>query len=213
MSDNTFLHSPAQPKNSKIIVDILQALVIALVLIVVSYLFIITPNQVDGKSMEPNFHDGEFIFVNRTVQFFGNTSLGKRFDYDYKRGDSIIFKKDSEPKALIKRIIAAPGDTIKLEDFSYYVNGKRIDEDYIPDSFEYQTELPDNNLSFLGEGVEVVVPPNKYFVSGDNRKNSLDSRFKSIGWVDRSEIQGVVVFRVTPLNEFGVISRGRFSEK
>lgn len=212
MSDNVFNNDPVRPKSSKLIVDILQAFVIALVIIVITYLFIITPNQVDGRSMEPNFDDKQFIFANRTVQFFGNSSIGKRLDYDYKRGDVIIFKKDTQPKAIVKRIIAGPGDRIKYENFSFVVNDKVVIEKYIPDTFEYQTELPPDNLAFLEEGVEKIVPSSSYFVVGDNRKNSLDSRFDEIGWVYRNEIQGKVIFRITPLNLFGPIRRGQFDE-
>ncbi len=211
MPENPFMHKPAAPKSGSLIIDIVQTVVIALAITVIIYLFIATPHQVDGKSMENNFHNGDLLLANKLVQIIGGSSLGESLNYNYQRGDVIIFQQSGKPD-FIKRIIAGPLDTIKIEDNKIYVNGSEVDEHYIPDTTEFKTELPNPDIAFLLEGQERTVPENKYFVMGDNRKHSQDSRFAAIGWVDRTEMKGKVFIRYWPLGDFGLIPRGEYDE-
>ncbi|HEX9804404.1 MAG TPA: signal peptidase I, partial [Candidatus Dojkabacteria bacterium] len=141
----------------------------------------------------------------------GDKSIGDALNYDYERGDVIIFQQQGRPD-FIKRIIAASGDTIMVEDNKLIVNGMEIDEKYIPSSPDFKLTLPNPDIAFLIDGQERTVPQNKYFVMGDNRQHSQDSRFASVGWVDRSEIKGKVFLRYWPLGSFGLIPRGKYEE-
>lgn len=213
MSDNPFDYQPAAPKYSSPVVDAIQAIVIALAIVVVVYLFLIVPSQVDGPSMQNNFQNGDLLLGNKLIQLIGNTDLGQRLDYDYKRGDVVVFDKpDFHDQPIIKRIIATPGDRVMFVESRLIVNGNIVDEHYIPKTPDFRTFLADEQFAFIKEGEEKTVPEGKYFVMGDNRQHSIDSRFSSIGWVDRSEIRGRVFIRFWPLGSFGLIQRGSYTE-
>lgn len=202
--DNPFMEEPTIKKGkSGIIIDFIQTIVIALAIVVVIYLFIAIPNQVEGSSMEPNFQHNQLLLTNKIIQFIGDTSLGDRFDYDYRRGDVIIFQQTGKPD-FIKRIVATEGDTISIENGKPVVNGKTVDEKYITE----QTY----GSSFLKDGETKRVPEGSYFVMGDNRDNSKDSRFVDVGFVDRDDVKGRVFLRYWPLNKFQLIKQGEFEE-
>jgi signal peptidase I len=168
--------------------DILESIVVALAIFVVVYLFLYQPHQVKGASMEPNFHDGEYILTNKFLYKFENP----------RRGDVIVFKSPQNPDIdFIKRVIGLPGDHIKLENNHYYVNGTQLDESYIaPTLYTY-------NGAYLREGTEIIVPQDHYFVSGDNRPRSSDSR--EWGPIDKTSIIGKSQFRYWPLDRAGLI--------
>lgn len=168
--------------------DILESVVVALAIFVVIYLFLFQPHQVKGASMEPNFHDGEYILTNKFIY---------RFE-EPKRGDVIVFKSPQNPDIdFIKRIIGLPGDHVKLENSAYYINGVKLTEPYIaPDLFTY-------NGSYLQEGMEIIIPQGDYFVSGDNRPRSSDSR--EWGPIHKSAIIGKSQLRYWPMDRFGLI--------
>src|SRR3989344_3020471 len=209
MRDNPFMTKAEQPGTGKMFVDILQAIILALVVNVVIYFLFVVPSQVDGPSMLPNLHDKDLLFADKVIQWLGQTQIGASLDYNYKRGDIIIF--DEAEISLVKRIIAAPGDTIKFENDKIYVNDKVITEKYI--SAGVPTHLPSGNLAFLAEGEALKIPDNYYFVMGDNRTNSKDSRFKDIGLIPRERIKGRVFIRFWPLEKFGLIQRGDYTEQ
>ncbi len=168
--------------------DILESVVVALAIFVVIYLYFYQPHQVKGASMEPNFHDGEYILTNKYEYRFA----------DPQRGDVIVFKSPQNPDIdYIKRIIAIPGDKVKLVNNAYYVNEVKLVEAYIANN------LYTYNGAFLKEGQEVTVPTNKYFVSGDNRPRSSDSR--EWGFIERSSIIGKSQLRYYPFDRFGII--------
>ena len=211
MPDSTFIYEPAKPKTSNILIDILQTIVIALAITVVIYLFLAIPNQVDGQSMDDNFHNGELLLTNKVIQIIGDTPLGESLDYDYKRGNVIVFQQSGK-KDFIKRIIAIGGDTIMIENNWIIINNMLIDEFYIPKTPEFKTTLPSSDIAFLKESEPRTVPEGKYFVMGDNRQHSQDSRYSTVGWVDRNEIKGRVFLRFWPLDRFGLISSGESEE-
>jgi len=175
--------------------DSIQALVLALSFFVLLYLFVAQPNQVHGSSMFPNFHDGEFVLTEKLTYH----------TRDPQYGDVVIFKAPpSEPCAeneceYIKRVIAVPGDTVKVANGSVWVNGSILEEPYIPE--EYVT----NPGSFLRENRPIIVPPNEYLLLGDNRPHSRDSR--EFGTIPKDNIVGRAFFRYWPINRLGLIEQ------
>lgn len=168
--------------------DILESIVVALAIFVVVYLFFYQPHQVKGASMEPNFHDGEYILTNKYEYRFA----------DPKRGDVVVFKSPQNPDIdFIKRVIGLPGDHVKLLGNHFYINDVLLNENYIaPELFTYYG-------SFLREGAEIVVPKDRLFVVGDNRPRSSDSR--EWGTIEKSSIIGKSQLRYWPFDRFGII--------
>ncbi len=168
--------------------DFLQGIVVILAILVMVYLFIMSPQEINGASMEPNFHNGEFILTNKVLYKFR----------DPIRGDVIIFKSPKNKEVdYIKRIIGLPGDTVKLQNNSFYVNGQKVDEPYLS---------PDSTIfggSFLRENEEITVPPGQYFLAGDNRPHSSDSR--EFGTIAKEDFIGTAIFRYFPFSQMGVL--------
>lgn len=183
----------------------MQFFVLLLVLLVLVYLFFMIPTQVDGSSMLPTLKNDEILLTNRLVHIIGGK--GKISSYDYQRGDIIVFKKDSEklPKDIVKRIIGMPQDRVRISQDRVYINDRLVVEAYI-DLAKYPTRQD----TFLAEGQEVTVPADSYFVMGDNRTGSTDSRSQDIGFVKRGEIKGRPFWRILPFSEFGRIKRGEY---
>ena len=150
---------------------------------------------VKGSSMEPNFNHGDLVFINKL-----STSVGSP---DY--GDVVICKLDEGAgyENIIKRVIGLPGDEIDIvedeysEDGEYllYVNGEYIEEDFLGEPMRV-----DGDVEYPFE-----VPENSYFVMGDNRNESLDSRRESVGAIHKDDLMGKVVLRLYPFSEFGLI--------
>jgi len=171
-----------------ILFDLIQTLVIAGAIFVVVYAFLFRPYQVNGLSMFPTFDNGEYILTNLVT---------KRFS-EFNRGDIIVFKSPTDKdKDFIKRIIGIAGDTVSVNKGHIYLNGKELDESYLPSN--YTTA----GGSFLEEGVQIVVPEGKYFVLGDNRSNSSDSR--EWGFITKDEIIGKSFFVYWPLNKVKMV--------
>ena len=177
------------------ILTILVAVVVALVI----RTFIFEPVQVDGHSMDDTLADHEVMFVSK-LGYCSFDWIGGRVAAfgDPKRFDVVICHYPGRGSTnFVKRVVGIPGDTIAIVDGYLYVNGERYDEPYIND--EYRT----GHLSYypettLGEG--------QYFVMGDHRNNSNDSR--SIGPIDRTMIVGHVVKVVLPFSSFRDIPNG-----
>ena len=159
--------------------DLVFSVVIAVVLIV----FIYQPVKVEGTSMMPTLSDQERIFINKFTYKFG---LG-----DIERGDTVVFwfPRDTT-KSYIKRVIGLPGDTVEIDDGQVFVNGKALDEAYVP--ADYRDHISREPLK---------VPPNEYYVLGDHRIFSNDSRMW--GTVPRNDIYGKAVFVYWPLDKVG----------
>jgi len=205
MNENPFVQSEEVEEETNVFIDLLQTIVVALSICVVIYLFIATPNEVHGQSMEPNFHDKELLLTNKIIQYLGNTQLSSVIG-EYKRGDVVIFKHTLSQDDFIKRIIAVEGDTIMIKDGNVYVNGTKINESYLPNG--RRTEAG----NFLTEGQMVKVPENSYIVLGDNRGNSTDSRSNLVRYVNRNQLKGKVFFRYWPLDTFGITKGHDFEE-
>ncbi len=145
--------------------------IIIIISVVIIRTFIVTPVRVDGVSMSPTLENNEILILNKV-------------DKSYNRFDVIVFNYNNEK--LVKRIIGLPGETIKVKDNKLYINNKYINEEFthrLTDDYEY----------------ERVIPSNTYFVMGDNRSNSLDSRF--IGPINKQNIEGTVNISLLPLKK------------
>ncbi len=168
------------------VVDFIQSLVLFGAIFAIIYLFVAQPHKVSGLSMYPTFENGDYILTDKLSYRFGIPT----------KGDVIVLKNPrNESQDFIKRIMAVPGDNIKVQGGQVFVNDMEIDEAYLPKG------TFTNSGSFLNEGKSVVVPPDSYLVFGDNRSHSSDSR--EWGFVKRDEIIGKVFFRYWPPNEFG----------
>jgi signal peptidase I len=159
--------------------DLAFSILIAVILIV----FIYQPVKVEGTSMMPTLTDQERIFINKFTYHYG---LG-----EIQRGDMVVFWYPLDTsKSYIKRIIGVPGDTVHIDEGDVYVNGKRLIEDYVPEV----------NRDHVSWGPEQV-PADRYFVLGDHRNSSNDSR--TWGFVERKYIYGKAVFVYWPPDKMG----------
>jgi signal peptidase I len=162
--------------------DLVFAVLIATVIVV----FIVQPVKVEGTSMLPRLHDGERIFVNKLI-YYGLPRL--------ERGDIVVFWYPDDPaKSYIKRIIGLPGETVEVRDGHIFINGKELNEPYID---------PQLNLS-MANLQSTFVKKHYYFVMGDNRDHSSDSRYW--GLVPEKYIYGKALLRYWPVADLSIIS-------
>lgn len=154
--------------------------IIILIVVIIIRSFIVTPVKVDGSSMVPTLHDGDVLIL-------------KKYDRDFERFDIVVVNYGDT--RLVKRIIGLPGETIFYRNNHLFVNGKKIDLG----NYEFETE--DFDLSGLEEQ---KIPNECYFVLGDNRNNSKDSRY--FGPVEKENIIGTTSYQVWPFNKFGKIN-------
>lgn len=184
------------------VVDILQSVSIAIAMSVFLYIFIVTPNEVAGDSMSPNFETGNLLFTSKLNKWFNGQSWAEGLDLKYDRGDVVVFKKPGFSD-FVKRIIGLPGEEISLRDGVYYIDNKPLREFYDIKNFKKE------DGPFLSDGgPSLKLGEEEYFVSGDNRDESFDSR--SIGAVEEDWIKGKVVFRFWPLHTVGVVQQGKW---
>ena len=165
--------------------DVLQVIVFAISLFLFLYLLVMQPHKIKGDSMQPNYPNGEYLLTDKVTYRFNEP----------KRGDVIVFEAPNGYDEYIKRIIGLPGETVSLKNGHVYINHKLLKEDYISDS------VATNGNLFLKDNEEVKVPPNNYFVLGDNRPYSSDSR--SWGFVARNKITGRAWFIYWPPKNAG----------
>lgn len=183
-------HPPAQKPNnpqpkargfnaSAWLRDLLFAIAVSFLIIT----FLYQPVRVEGTSMMPGLQDQERLFINK-------------FEYHFEpihRGDVIVFHYPRDPvKSYIKRVIAVPGDDIRIDDGQVYVNNKALSEAYVPLRFRDDRSYPDT-----------ILKANQYFVMGDHRLISSDSR--DFGPVQRDLIYGKASFVYWPTDDMGVV--------
>jgi signal peptidase I len=158
--------------------DMFKYLVVIAIIILVR-IYVLTTAEVIGTSMEPNYNDGNIMMVEQVSSRFG----------EYKRFNVVVIKY-SNPRYLIKRVIGLPGETIKYIDNKLYINGELIDE-------------PFNTIGDT-EDLEYIVPENSYYVLGDNRGDSKDSRY--FGSITQKDIIGKPLITIWPLNRIKTIN-------
>ena len=146
-------------------------------------IFLYQPVRVEGTSMLPMLKDQDRLFINKMVY---------RVE-DVHRGDVVVFLYPHDhSKSYIKRVIALPGDDLRIDHGEVFVNGKHVVEKYVPERFADERSQP-----------EAVVPQHEYFVMGDHRSISSDSR--DFGPVDRNLIYGKAAFVYWPMAQAGVV--------
>jgi signal peptidase I len=161
----------------------LRDLVISLAISGFIIIFVYQPVKVEGTSMMPSLEDQERIFVNKFVY---------RLE-PIERGDIVVFRYPRDPsKSFIKRVIGLAGDRIRINAGQVWVNGGRLDENYVPKAYEDVRSYS-----------ETVVPPGSYFVLGDHRSLSNDSR--DFGPVRENFIYGKAVFGYWPMDKMGLV--------
>ncbi len=169
--------------------DFIKILIISVVIVVPVRYFVAQPFIVKGASMEPTFQEKNYLVVDELSYYFRGP----------ERGEVAVFRFPLDPSEyFIKRVIGLPGETVKITGGKVYVS-KNPDDKGSPMSEPY---LPPD-LETMGE-VTQTLGPDEYFVMGDNRVASLDSR--RWGVLPRANITGRVVFRAWPINELGVVS-------
>ncbi len=169
--------SPVSEKRARLVREVVETIAVTL-LIFIAIRFAMQSYRVDGPSMQPGLHTDEYVMVNKAAYLFSQP----------QRGDVIVFRYPLDTnKDLIKRIIAIPGDTVQTTSTEVIVDGQVLHEPYISQPFNFES-----NMWRLG--------PDQFFVMGDNRDNSLDSRIW--GPLDRSYIIGKAFAVYWPLNDW-----------
>ena len=180
--------APAATTNaSSLLREVFEVVVLAVILYF-GISFAVQAVHVEGLSMYATLDDNDYLIANK-------------IDYRLhapQRGDIIILRPPSDnSKDFIKRVIALPGEKLLIRDSVVYINGHRLDEPYLPEAWTTLNNWPPNNSD--GQ----VMKSNEYFVMGDNRNRSQDSRI--FGPIVRDRIDGRAWFRIWPLDHFGDI--------
>ena len=159
--------------------DVLISVAVSILII----MFLYQPVRVEGTSMLPRLEDRDRLFINKFVYHFE----------DIHRDDVVVFHYPRDPeKSYIKRVIAIPGDRLRIDHGRVFLNGKSLHEPYVPEKYRDTRSMP-----------EMVIPEDEYFMMGDHRSISSDSR--EFGPVDRDLIYGKAVFVYWPTRDAGVV--------
>lgn len=175
-------------KYKMVLKSTLSSLVVVAAIAVLIATLMLPVLQIQGSSMEPTLNDEEIVVLLKTSKL--------------ERGQLCCFSYQN--KYLIKRVIGVPGDTININEEGYvYVNDELLDEPYILDR-----ALGECDITF-----PMYVTENHYFILGDHRSTSIDSRSSAVGLVDSEQVVGKIFFRIWPLKEFGVVDYQKKQEE
>lgn len=155
-----------------------------ILIVIIIRVFFIDPVRVDGGSMNTTLADGEVMILNKIVY--------KR--NDIKRFDIVVIKENDH--YIIKRVIGLPGEVIEYKDNKLYINGNEMNDPYA------STETDDFSIENIGH---TKIPGDSYFVMGDNRIASLDSRYSEVGTIKKDLIIGRARLVIWPLDKFGIV--------
>jgi signal peptidase I len=172
--------APARANNASLW---LRDLVISAAASILIITFLYQPVRVEGTSMLPRLEDSDRLFINKFVYHFAAI----------ERGDVVVFRYPRDPeKSYIKRVVALPGDRLRIDRGNVWLNGKLLPEDYVPEEYRDSRSM-----------AEIVVPEGEYFMMGDHRSISSDSR--EFGPVERDLIYGKASFVYWPTRDAGVV--------
>ena len=176
----------SSPRQKSFLRDTLEIVFLALVLYVVIQ-YAVQTVHVLGSSMYATLHDNDLLVASKISYKL----------HPPQRGDIIVFKPpDEASRDFIKRIIALPGERIHIKDSVIYINGQVLHEPYLPERWTYNNQWP-------ASGQDQLIPPDEYFVMGDNRNHSSDSR--TFGPIELDSILGKAEIRIWPLGQLGFL--------
>lgn len=175
------------------VLDFVETVVVSLAIFFVIYIFIAQPHQVNGHSMDPTMQTGEYLLTEKITYHLREP----------ERGEIIVFKAPASACIgsgcdFIKRIIALPGETVKIVDGKFYVNGQALDE-----SAYLATTTVTQPGAYTADEREITLGADQYFVSGDNRANSADSRYW--GPISKNAIIGRAFVAYWPFTAMGLV--------
>ena len=176
-------------KKRKEIIEWIVSLAVVIFIAIIFRSFVLGTTLVKGISMEPTFEHNDYVVLNKIAYMVGEP----------KRGDIVVcsYDKGTQEENIIKRVIGTPGDIIDIETGDEYqyivlVNGEAIDESYLGENMEQKGDIE----------YPYTVPDGCYFVMGDNRNSSNDSRSRLIGAIPKENIEGKVILRLMPFSKF-----------
>lgn len=175
-------------RKRELMLDVIELIVCILVALGIGYLltnYVVICTKVDGISMEDTLLDNDYLVIDKVTYTF----------WDPERFDIIVFPH-GENTYYIKRIIGLPGERIQIRENQIYINDELLEEDY------GKEKLADGGVI---ENQEFLLGEKEYFVLGDNRNHSIDSRFLEVGTIKREEILGKAWFRIYPFQKFGLL--------
>lgn len=178
--------------------DFLRIAVIAVVITLLFFTFVARKKEVVGNSMYPLLEDQESVFINVAAGYLS----------DIKRFDVVAVKNEDTGELWVKRVIALPNETISYQNGLLYIDGVVVEESFLDEAYQKQV-MEEEGLSFFTQDMEpVTLKEDEYFVAGDNRNNSLDSRNANVGLFHRNQIiaKGVLVY--SPLSKVRYVSGG-----
>ncbi len=184
-----------EEEDVNVLKEIIGMILYIAVVVLLIYLFITYVGQrteVDGGSMNSTLSHGESLWINKLAYRMGEP----------ERFDIVVFPVNDSSVYYVKRIIGMPGETVSIDEEGHVlINGEILDD-------PYDAELIDEyHRGRLADGGEVTLGADEYFVMGDNRNNSLDSRDEMVGNITRKRLEGKVVLRMWPLDVFGPIPK------
>lgn len=187
-ADQVTVYPTTTPRQKSLLRDLAEIVVLALAIYVI-IMFLVQTVHVMGQSMEPTLENNDFLIASKISYHIGNP----------QRGDIVVFRPSNDPSHdYIKRIIGVPGDHLKITHAEVFVNGHQLKEDYLNEKWTWSDTW--NN------GQEDTVPADEYFVMGDNRNHSTDSRF--LGYQRKDQFLGKAWVRVWPINAMRIFSSG-----
>ena len=164
--------------------------IVAFLVIVFVFTFIVALNPVAGNSMSPTLEEGQIVLVSKIFK-------------NYQRNEIVVLKNNS--KSYVKRVIGLPGERIDYLNGVLYVDNNSYKETFLKNDVITSNFLFEDICS-RKDCPDGVIPDNKYLVLGDNRPESVDSRDNSFGLVDKKDIKGKVFFKIWPVGSFGGVN-------
>lgn len=179
------------------ILDFLRMILVAFIILMLVFTFVLRKNTVVGSSMYPTLEDGEHVIVNVAASYLT----------DIERFDVVVVHSPDNKDLWVKRVIGLPGETISYQDGILYVDKKEIEEPFLDKNYAEQVVKQQQLKTFTQDMAPVTLKDNEYFLMGDNRNNSMDSR--SVGPFTRDKIiaKGMLIY--SPIDKVRYVSNGK----